>query len=62
MMLQLSMMDFLAAHADELHVEAIFDYYPGPFGRGWKCDRGGWQVYNKELSVVHLAAIGSMSR
>jgi len=41
------MMDFLATHADELHVEAIFDYYPGPFGRGWKCDRGGWQVYSK---------------
>lgn len=41
------MMDFLATHADELHVEAIFDYYPGPFGRGWKCDRGGWQVYSR---------------
>jgi len=41
------MMDFLAAHADELFVEAIFDYYPAPHGRGWKCDRAAWQVYNK---------------
>jgi len=41
------MMDFLAAHADELFVEAIFDYYPAPYGRGWKCDRSAWQVYNK---------------
>lgn len=41
------MMDFLAAHANELFVEAIFDYYPAPHGRGWKCDRAAWQVYNK---------------
>lgn len=41
------MMDFLAANADALFVEAIFDYYPAPHGRGWKCDRGAWQVYDK---------------
>lgn len=41
------MMDFLAAHADELFVEAIFDYHPAPHGRGWKCDRAAWQVYDK---------------
>jgi peptidoglycan hydrolase-like protein with peptidoglycan-binding domain len=42
------MMDFLAANADVLHVEAIFDYYPAPYGRGWKCDRAAWQVYSKK--------------
>lgn len=41
------MMDFLAANADALFVEAIFDYYPAPHGRGWKCDRAAWQVYDK---------------
>ena len=41
------MMDFLAANADALHIEAIFDYYPRPHGRGWKCDRSAWQNYVK---------------
>lgn len=42
------MMDFLVEHADELGVEAVFDYYPQPWGRGWKCDRGAWQVYSSK--------------
>jgi hypothetical protein len=42
------MMDFLVEHADELGVEAVFDYYPRPWGRGWKCDRGEWQNYTKK--------------
>jgi len=41
------MMDFLVANADALHIEAVFDYYPGPHGRGYKCDRDAWQVYSK---------------
>jgi peptidoglycan hydrolase-like protein with peptidoglycan-binding domain len=41
------MMDFVVAHADALRIEAVFDYYPAPHGRGWKCDRGAWQVYDK---------------
>lgn len=41
------MMDFLVEYADELGVEAVFDYYPKPWGRGWKCDRNAWQVYGK---------------
>jgi hypothetical protein len=42
-------MEFLAAHAEALRIEAIFDYWPhyGEHGRGWKCDRNGWQVYTK---------------
>lgn len=41
------LMDFCAEHADALDIEAIFDYYPQPYGRGWKCDRAAWQVYSK---------------
>lgn len=41
------LMDFLAENADELFVEAIFDYYPRPYGRGWKCDRSAWSVYSR---------------
>jgi len=43
------MMDFLTRPnvADALGIEAVFDYYPKPYGRGWKCDRAAWQVYAK---------------
>ena len=37
--------DLLIEHADALGLEALFDYYPRPYGRGWKCDRDGWRVY-----------------
>lgn len=33
--------------AEALEIEAVFDYYPEPFGRGWKCDRNEWRVYDK---------------
>jgi peptidoglycan hydrolase-like protein with peptidoglycan-binding domain len=42
------MMDFLVENADALHIEAVFDYYPKPWGRGYKCDRDAWQVYDKK--------------
>ena len=42
------LMDFLVANADALHIEAVFDYYPAPFGLGYKCDRDAWQVYSKK--------------
>lgn len=43
------MMDFLTRPdvAEAFEIEAVFDYYPKPHGRGWKCDREAWQVYNK---------------
>jgi hypothetical protein len=36
--------------ADALGIEAVFDYWNhyGPHGRGWKCDRGAWQVYDRK--------------
>jgi len=42
------MMDWLTEHADALEIEAIFDYYPAPWGRGYKCDRDAWNVYDKK--------------
>jgi peptidoglycan hydrolase-like protein with peptidoglycan-binding domain len=41
------MMDWLEQHADALEIEAIFDYYPQPYGRGYKCDRDAFLVYDK---------------
>lgn len=42
------MMDFLVDNADVLEIEAVFDYYPKPYGRGWKCDRNAWNNYSKK--------------
>lgn len=42
------MMDFLEQHAEELFIEAIFDYYPKPWGRGWLCDRSAWRIYDEK--------------
>lgn len=44
-----AVMDMLTdpALAEALEIEAVFDYYPQPFGRGWKCDRNSWTVYDK---------------
>lgn len=41
------MMDWLVDNADVLDIEAIYDYYPQPYGRGWMCDRNAWRVYDK---------------
>lgn len=40
--------DFLVEHADELGLEFLCDYYPKPYGRGWRCDRNAWQDYTKK--------------
>ena len=41
-------MDALVHFADELGLEAIIDYTPAPWGRGWRCDRNSWQKYDKK--------------
>lgn len=40
--------DFLTEHATELQLEAIFDYYPAPYGTGYKCDRDYTIKYTKK--------------
>jgi hypothetical protein len=42
------LMDFLVRHNEALGIEYIADYYPGPFGRGWRCDRNDWSIYKKK--------------
>jgi len=42
------MIDFVVGNADQLGIEAVFDYYPKPWGRGWKCDRADWTVYKQK--------------
>ena len=43
----LALMDFLVRHAEAFGLEYIGDYLGGRYGRGWRCDRNGWQVYKK---------------
>jgi len=33
--------------ANELGIECVLDYFPKPFGRGWRCDRARWKRYVK---------------
>lgn len=40
-------LDFLTDHATELQLEAIFDYYPGPYGTGYLCSRDYTIQYTK---------------
>lgn len=43
-----SLMDFLVRHWEALGIELIVDYYVGPYGRGWRCDRQKWIAYDKK--------------
>jgi hypothetical protein len=40
------LIDFVVGHADGYGVEMVLDYFEG-FGRGWRCDRGVWLVYDR---------------
>jgi len=35
----------LVINADLLGIELILDYFPEPYGRGWRCDRRDWIRY-----------------
>jgi len=41
-------MALLTTHAEVFGLEAILDYEPQPWGRGWRCDRGSWVKYQKK--------------
>ena len=32
-------------HANEFGIQAVYDYFPIPFGAGWRCDRQTWEKY-----------------
>lgn len=40
-------LDFLVAHSELLLIEELHDYHLAPHGRGWRCDRNAWKVYDK---------------
>jgi hypothetical protein len=40
--------DFLVRNSEALGVELIVDYFPRPFGRGWRVDRQKWNSYSKK--------------
>jgi len=42
-----AMCKLLVDNADLLGLEALFDYFPAPFGRAWMCDRDAWSKYKK---------------
>ena len=48
--------DFLVRHSDELGIEMVLDYFPEPFGRGYKWTRGTWENYTK--LTIHEAPGG----
>lgn len=43
----LQVVDFWVANAELFLIEEIHDYFPAPYGRGWRCDRSAWRVYDK---------------
>ena len=43
----LKFINTVARNANDLGVECILDYFPRPFGRGWRCDRQAWKSYSK---------------
>ena len=50
------MCKLLVNNADLLGLEALFDYFPAPWGRAWMCDRDAWSNYKKE--TIHGAPKG----
>ena len=44
----LQVVDFWLANADLFLIEELHDYYPSPFGRGWRCNRAAWKTYKKQ--------------
>lgn len=44
-------MEILLADPDRFGIEQILDYWPAPFGRGWRCDREEWRRYKTKQIV-----------
>jgi hypothetical protein len=48
--------EILVANANTFGIECVLDYFPKPFGRGWRCDRQAWENYKTE--TIHGAPGG----
>lgn len=46
----------LVANANAFGIECVLDYFPKPWGRGFRCDRQKWQNYTSE--TIHGAPGG----
>ena len=42
-----AVLDFCVQHSELLLIEDAHDYHLAPYGRGWRCDRNAWKVYDK---------------
>jgi hypothetical protein len=42
------MCKILVQNSELLGLEALFDYFPSPYGRGWMCNRNAWSKYKKK--------------
>lgn len=49
-------LNIVIANANALGLEAVLDYFPQSFGRGWRCDRQSWSKYSKP--TIHGAPGG----
>jgi hypothetical protein len=52
----IAFLNIVIANANELGVECVLDYFPKPFGRGYRCDRQAWKSYSKP--EIHQAPGG----
>ncbi len=43
----IQVVDFWVANAELFMIEEIHDYFPKPYGRGWRCSRNSWKVYDR---------------
>jgi hypothetical protein len=38
----------MIAHANELGIQMVIDYFPKEFGAAWRCDRQAWKNYDSK--------------
>ena len=43
-----TLLHWLTQNADALGIEMMIDYAVPKYGRGYRCDRGGWKTYTKK--------------
>lgn len=41
----IKILNTILEHANEFGIQACYDYFPIPWGRGWRCDRQKWENY-----------------
>ena len=41
-------LDRVIANANLLGIELALDYFPAPYGRGYRCDRQAWETYTRK--------------